>query len=87
MELSFENFGQMMTGKVISIRGMFAVVLADNPFGTRNLVLLTGDAAGTGWTAYRHGNGVVLGTLTMFANKYSKYNKKLASRVAKYLSN
>ena len=85
MELSFENFGQMMTGKVVSIRGMFAVVLADNPFGTKNLVLLTGDVEGTGWTAYRHGNDVVLGVLSMFANKYRECNK-LASRVAKYLA-
>lgn len=52
--ITYENFGQNTTSRLITSIGNLWVVLARNPYGSHNLVLVT--VVDGVYTAIRHGN-------------------------------
>lgn len=68
--ITYENFGQSVTSKLITSIGNLWVALARNPYGSHNLVLVT--IVDGVYTAIRHGN---LATINWVASEPSKTSK------------
>nr|DAN60318.1 MAG TPA: hypothetical protein [Caudoviricetes sp.] len=56
--ITYENFGQNVTSRLITSIGNLWVALARNPYGSHNLVLVT--VVDGVYTAIRHGNLAVI---------------------------
>nr|DAT32337.1 MAG TPA: hypothetical protein [Caudoviricetes sp.] len=68
--ITYENFGQNVTSRLITSIGNLWVALARNPYGSHNLVLVT--IVDGIYTAIRHGN---LATINWVASEPSKDSK------------
>lgn len=68
--ITYENFGQNTTSRLITSIGNLWVALAKNPYGSHNLVLVT--VVDGVYTAIRHGN---LATINWVASEPSKDSK------------
>ena len=68
--ITYENFGQNVTSRLITSIGNLWVALARNPYGSHNLVLIT--IVDGIYTAIRHGN---LATINWVASEPSKDSK------------
>ena len=68
--ITYENFGQRVTSKLITSIGNLWVALARNPYGRHNLVLIT--IVDGVYTAIRHGN---LATINWVASESCKDSK------------
>lgn len=68
--ITYENFGQNVTSRLITSIGNLWVALARNPYGSHNLVLVT--VVDGVYTAIRHGN---LATINWVASEPSKDSK------------
>ena len=68
--ITYENFGQNVTSRLITSIGNLWVALARNPYGSHNLVLVT--VVDGVYTAIRHGN---LATINWVASENCKNSK------------
>lgn len=71
--ITYENFGQNVTSRLITSIGNLWVALARNPYGSHNLVLVT--VVDGVYTAIRHGNNATLAWVASEPAKDSKVKK------------
>nr|DAX61095.1 MAG TPA: hypothetical protein [Caudoviricetes sp.] len=73
--ITYENFGQNVTSRLITSIGNLWVALARNPYGSHNLVLVT--VVDGIYTAIRHGNLAAINWVASESCKDSKIKKAL----------
>lgn len=71
--ITYENFGQNTTSRLITSIGNLWVALARNPYGSHNLVLIT--IVDGVYTAIRHGNLATINWVASEPNRDSKVKK------------
>ena len=73
--ITYENFGQNVTSRLITSIGNLWVALARNPYGSHNLVLVT--VIDGVYTAIRHGNLAIINWVASEDCKDSKIKRAL----------
>lgn len=81
----FENFGNLVTGRIITHEGDVMVVYSRNPYGSHNLVLVKEDQeSNNNWEnlSFRHGNAQCLEFIGIWMSErvWRKTVKFLAGR-------
>lgn len=74
--ITYENFGQNTTSRLITSIGNLWVALARNPYGSHNLVLVT--VVDGIYTAIRHGNSATINWVASENAKDRKVKKALS---------